>query len=857
MDKSIRQGLKDQSYEHRKATTLDLTRLVSDCVAAGQMGQVTAIIEQLSREFIYDVSDPHARYGGLIGLAAVGLGLGGAEIPKYLKQLTEPVFACFGDHDSNVRYNACETIYNLYKVAKGETLLYFNDIFDIVSKAISDPDQSVRNGANIVDRLLKDIVIEKATNYVSVLQLNKSDFNAQPLARVIDKQGKFLQFYDQQTPKAFQLSKFIPLLKERMYSINNQTRVFILNWLMLFDSIPDLELISYLPSFLEPLLGYLGCSNSDVRIQTEKLLNMLLHEINRIYQVQKLDDQSSEYIPGQDTKIDYAKIIDILVNNLESNDVLIKIICLEWLSNLLTISPESFTILIPKLLAILLNIISDNKNIELQNMAIDFNFKLIKLVGTDLNETNFPMLISKLINQLSDKQSNKLAKLYSLDWLIMLHDKSHEKFMSENQNSVIFTTLLQCLNDKSDQVINKDLELLSKVADQSDDDYFHSFMIDLLDMFKNDRDLLDTKGDFILRRLYQPLNPQRVYQALSTALYDDMLKGQNLSFITIMIQILNNNIIIAPELAKFRHDLMNNTNAELFQTLFKCWSLNSPSLLSLTLLTSNYQLAYQIILDMSQYEINLGVFIQLDLLIQLLESPIFAKMRLDLLMPDKNVYLYHCLYGLLMLLPQSNSFKILQNRLNAIAPIVHVPLPEKSTADEKSSKFDELLALFNESQRMLNYESHINKDTDLSESINDLSLNNNDPVLKPARSSYAEMFPHVDTQEQEQIQQPRTLDLSFADVDVNENDFGDTTVDSIDDDQVPELESLNARTFSQQLAHANRNNEQQEQQEQQNGEENGVNNKEEERDDAGDAKNAHNAIDEDEGPLETSSRLDV
>jgi hypothetical protein len=45
-----------------------------------------------------------------------------------------PVLACFSDQDARVRYYACESMYNIAKVAKGEVLLFFNDIFDALSK---------------------------------------------------------------------------------------------------------------------------------------------------------------------------------------------------------------------------------------------------------------------------------------------------------------------------------------------------------------------------------------------------------------------------------------------------------------------------------------------------------------------------------------------------------------------------------------------------------------------------------------------------------------------------------------------------------------------------------------------------
>lgn len=45
-----------------------------------------------------------------------------------------PVLACFTDQDARVRYYACESMYNIAKVAKGEILLFFNEIFDALCK---------------------------------------------------------------------------------------------------------------------------------------------------------------------------------------------------------------------------------------------------------------------------------------------------------------------------------------------------------------------------------------------------------------------------------------------------------------------------------------------------------------------------------------------------------------------------------------------------------------------------------------------------------------------------------------------------------------------------------------------------
>jgi vacuole morphology and inheritance protein 14 len=59
---------------------------------------------------------------------------------------------------------------------------------------------------------------------------------------------------------------------------------------------------------------------------------------------------------------------------------------------------------------------------------------------------------------------------------------------------------------------------------------------------------------------------------------------------------------------------------------------------------------------------------QVDKLVQLLESPIFIHMRLHLLEIEADYHsdLVKSLYGLLMLLPQSAAFRILRDRLASV-----------------------------------------------------------------------------------------------------------------------------------------------------------------------------------------------
>lgn len=286
--------------------------------------------------------------------------------------IVPPVLACFTDQDARVRYYACESMYNIAKVAKGEVLPYFNDIFDALCKVRAndgniplktnedmqlgaDSELSVKNGAELLDRLVKDIVSESAATYVSVLEPSAKDDEYSKEAD--DAEGSI------ELPTAFSLAKFIPLLKERIHVLNPFTRTFLVGWITLLDSIPDLELVSYLPEFLDGLFKFLSDPNRDVHIATQGALERFLQEIKRISRIKKgiaetrrsrsddkskrrgsinsgslseegeadnnstignedededkMSNSSDDWVPGQDVHVEYKAIMEILTANLD------------------------------------------------------------------------------------------------------------------------------------------------------------------------------------------------------------------------------------------------------------------------------------------------------------------------------------------------------------------------------------------------------------------------------------------------------------------------------------------------------------------------------------------------------------
>ncbi len=112
---------------------------------------------------------------------------------------------------------------------------------------------------------------------------------------------------------------------------------------------------------------------------------------------------------------------------------------------------------------------------------------------------------------------------------------------------------------------------------------------------------------------------------------------------------------------------------------------------SLCLLAQSYDLSAALIHKFGDVDVTVGFLMQIDKLIQLLESPIFVQMRLQLLEvgTENHSDLLKSLYGLLMLLPQSQAYKTLSDRLATVSSLkMHLafsPSGQGGTANSSGS----------------------------------------------------------------------------------------------------------------------------------------------------------------------------
>lgn len=122
---------------------------------------------------------------------------------------------------------------------------------------------------------------------------------------------------------------------------------------------------------------------------------------------------------------------------------------------------------------------------------------------------------------------HEATRVASLAWLIMLHQRAPNKVFATNDAT--FPALLKTLSDPADAVVTKDLQLLSQISRNSEDGYFTSFMVNLLQLFCTDRRLLETRGNLIIRQLCQNLSAERIYRTLADCLEKDEVNENGFS----------------------------------------------------------------------------------------------------------------------------------------------------------------------------------------------------------------------------------------------------------------------------------------------------------------------------------------
>ena len=345
--------------------------------------------------------------------------------------------------------------------------------------------------------------------------------------------------------------------------------------------------------------------------------------------------------------------------------------------------------------------ISDGE-IEIRIVAERSNDDLLALVQGTNESFELKTLLETLTNELLNKE-DVATKMAALQWINMLMGKRKadmNDFVEE-----LLPVLLRTLSDPSDAVVLLNLRVLSRISlaqsselgsgEKTEEAQFQLVLNAILRLFAKDRQLLETRGSLIIRKLCVLLNAKSVYIRLATALMqyetDDgqVADEETLEFVSTMVQTLNLILLTASELNDLRSILAHSVisaderpgsrsenkqvstkgASKVFSTLFRCWCHNPVATFSLCLLAQSYEVSFALVRRFSQMEdVSVGFLMQIDKLVHLLESPIFVHLRLKLLdvESESHASLLKSIYGILLCLPQGDAFQLLNNRLTTV-----------------------------------------------------------------------------------------------------------------------------------------------------------------------------------------------
>ncbi|XP_072728632.1 protein VAC14 homolog isoform X3 [Ciconia boyciana] len=355
-----------------------------------------------------------------------------------------------------------------------------------LGKLAADPDPNVKSGSELLDRLLKDIVTES---------------------------------------NQFDLVGFIPLLRERIYSNNQYARQFIISWILVLESVPDINLLDYLPEILDGLFQILGDNSKEIRKMCEVALGEFLKEIKK-----------------NPSTVKFAEMANILVIHCQAADDLIQLTAMCWMREFIQLAGRVMLPYSSGILTAVLPCLSyDDRKKNIKEVANVCNQSLMKLVipeddemdeakqsmtlpaeptseeslskpeavssdqcfsathqqaafgkscrereqegsldaSSDSNFSsssvfmvtsseriqvtlNLDGIVQVLDCHLHDTSIGMMTRIAVLKWLYHLYIKTPRKMFRHTDS--LFPILLRTLSDESDEVILKDLEVLAEIA---------------------------------------------------------------------------------------------------------------------------------------------------------------------------------------------------------------------------------------------------------------------------------------------------------------------------------------------------------------------------------------------------------
>ncbi|KAJ0449229.1 putative vacuole morphology and inheritance protein [Helianthus annuus] len=351
------------------------------------------------------------------------------------------------------------------------------------------------------------------------------------------------------------IEEFIPLLRESMNVLNPYVRQFLVGWITVLDSVPDIDMLGFLPDFLDGLFNMLSDSSLEIRQQADSALSEFLQEIKN------------------SPSVDYGRMAEILVQRASSPDEFTRWTAITWINEFVKLGGDQLVPYYSDILGAILPCIADKEE-KIRVVARETNDELRAIKAEPAEGFDVGAILSIAKRQLSNEY--EATRIESLHWISALLNRHRPEVLSALND--IFDTLLKALSDSSDKVVLLVLEVHAYIA--KDQHNFSQLLVFLVHKFRVDDALLEKRGALIIRRLCVLLDAERVYRELST-----ILEGEaDLDYASVLVQSLNIILLTSSELAGLRDllklSLSNAAGKDFFLSLYASWSHSAMAIIS-------------------------------------------------------------------------------------------------------------------------------------------------------------------------------------------------------------------------------------------------------------------------------------
>lgn len=545
LPKSILQSLLEKNYEKRKQGGHYLQKFIKEQYAIKKSNEIIdKSIRYFHEVYLTSVDDSY-RQAGLMAFSAISSAMTSRDDSQYIESLVTPVISCCRDNNMKVKYYAVECLYNIVKVSRKSVLFMFNQFFKTNVDLCIGGDKEVKKAAKKLDSLLKTIVVECEAS-----------------------------------EELFSSRKFMVLLKE-MSSGSGITYVqrMIVSWLNVLDSIPDFNLFTFIPNFLEGVFLMLKSQDLKLNNEAQTFLRDLLIEIKNDI---------------ENPNLNLSFIMETLVKVIKVNYSSVKIEAITWISEFIDKADKKMIRHFPMGIKSTLECLSDEDQ-KINEIASFTNTKLSEFcklneTESELNEeiTHMAEVIIKFIEHESVK-----TRLAALEWLIIFQQK-HPKALESLMDTMI-NTLSTRLSDPERKVINSTLIILCNIAKYKDN--FDKVISSVLYEFSKTKVFNTESVRAKIKILCECLGTELVYKSFAELLFIE----SDIEFCKRVIEVLNDLLLIDQEFEDIREKMKyciecdDKECIEFFEILYKAWCINPGCTLILTFLVQRYGLAYEIV----------------------------------------------------------------------------------------------------------------------------------------------------------------------------------------------------------------------------------------------------------------------